>query len=69
MGNDAVCKVLIEQGAAVDLRNRALQTPLNLAAKCGSIAVLTLLIRKGGDVNCQDNQGKTPLHRYLLYVL
>lgn len=52
-------------------------TPVHAAASYGNIELLELLLKHGGDINVQDNEGDTPLHhceelkvvRYLVETL
>ena len=37
------------------------QTPVHVAAKCGRTSSLRLLLRKGGRLDVEDNEGMTPI--------
>ena len=37
------------------------QTPVHVAAKCGRASSLRLLLRKGGRLDLEDEDGKTPI--------
>jgi hypothetical protein len=37
------------------------QTPVHLAAKCGKATSLRLLLRKGGILDLEDDEGMTPI--------
>ena len=52
----------LEKGTKIDLRDKAMHTPLFYAASAGQINVVDLLISKGADVNAKDSRGgETPL--------
>ncbi|XP_065839111.1 delta-latroinsectotoxin-Lt1a-like [Oscarella lobularis] len=57
-----VIQQLIELGADVSVRNKNKQNALHMVAKSYSrdASVIDLLIKKGVDVTCQDQDGKTP---------
>ena len=38
-------------------------TPLHLAAGKGRHKVIILLLEKGANIHCKDNEGNTPLHK------
>jgi len=54
-------KLLILEGADVNMINRAGVTPLHFAADRGHKEVVQLLISKGADVNAVTKYGITPL--------
>uniref|UniRef100_A0A8C7D940 Tetratricopeptide repeat, ankyrin repeat and coiled-coil containing 2 n=1 Tax=Oncorhynchus kisutch TaxID=8019 RepID=A0A8C7D940_ONCKI len=56
-----VCRLLLEQGAAVGQPNRRGIVPLFSAVRQGHWQVLDLLLNHGADVNMADKQGRTPL--------
>jgi len=60
-GSEATVRTLLDQGAAVDSRNRLGDTPLNIAAKNGHTHLGLYLIERGADVNQKDLAGVTPL--------
>jgi ankyrin repeat protein len=52
----------LEKGTKIDVRDKAMHTPLFYAASAGQINVVDLLISKGADVNAKDIRGgETPL--------
>ena len=55
-------QLLIEHGADVTAKDKALSTPLHLASSQGSVKSVQLLIEHGADVAAQDESHKTPLH-------
>lgn len=55
-------KVLIEEGANVDARNKYGQTALHMAADYGQIELAELLVKNGANVNVRDRDGVTPLY-------
>lgn len=56
IGNEAVVKLLLEQGAECESRDKDGQTPLALAAKNGHEAVVKLLLEHGADINAQNGE-------------
>lgn len=74
-GNNSLhCAVLRGDGDAVLLESQIVEvnevnakgeTPLHLAARNksdGGVQLIEMLLLKGGDVNCQNKWGQTPLH-------
>jgi ankyrin repeat protein len=57
-----VIKVLMANGASVDVNSRNGERPLHGAAFNGQLEAARLLIEKGADVNAPDVTGQTPLH-------
>ena len=57
-----IFKILIENGADVNIKGNWGRTPLHLALKKGYTNLAKLLIEHGADVNATDNKGWTPLH-------
>ncbi|XP_061120786.1 protein TANC2 isoform X6 [Syngnathus typhle] len=56
-----VCRLLLEQGAAVGQSNRRGIVPLFSAVRQGHWQIVDLLLTHGADVNLADKQGRTPL--------
>nr|XP_056719316.1 protein TANC2 isoform X2 [Euleptes europaea] len=56
-----VCRLLLEQGAAVAQANRRGVVPLFSAVRQGHWQIVDLLLTHGADVNMADKQGRTPL--------
>uniref|UniRef100_A0A8C7DCA0 Tetratricopeptide repeat, ankyrin repeat and coiled-coil containing 2 n=1 Tax=Oncorhynchus kisutch TaxID=8019 RepID=A0A8C7DCA0_ONCKI len=56
-----VCRLLLEQGAAVGQPNRRGIVPLFSAVRQGHWQIVDLLLNHGADVNMADKQGRTPL--------
>jgi len=69
-------KLLISQGADVNVKDSAGQTPLNYAARKGHKEIVELLLANGADVNARDRMSKTPVehamggnHREIVQLL
>lgn len=63
-GADAVARVLVRAGAAVDAQDGAIQcTALHMAARRGNVAVAAVLLDLGADIDANDRRGDTPLRR------
>ncbi|CAJ1080091.1 protein TANC2 isoform X1 [Xyrichtys novacula] len=60
-GKLEVCRLLLEQGAAVAQPNRRGIVPLFSAVRQGHWQIVDLLLTHGADVNLPDKQGRTPL--------
>ncbi|XP_040605851.1 protein TANC2 isoform X6 [Mesocricetus auratus] len=56
-----VCRLLLEQGAAVAQPNRRGAVPLFSTVRQGHWQIVDLLLTHGADVNMADKQGRTPL--------
>ncbi|XP_076833191.1 ankyrin repeat and protein kinase domain-containing protein 1 [Brachyhypopomus gauderio] len=57
-----VCALLIQRGAAVDLGDNDLWTPLHFAAQAGDDRAVRLLLDAGATSDVRDGDGWTPLH-------
>ena len=60
-GHQGVVKLLLEKGAAVDLKNSDGETALCLAAYGGHEAVVKMLLEKGAAVDLNNSDGETAL--------
>ncbi|XP_072270712.1 protein TANC2 isoform X4 [Pyxicephalus adspersus] len=60
-GKLEVCRLLLEQGAAVSQPNRRGVVPIFSAVRQGHWQIVDLLLTHGADVNMADKQGRTPL--------
>ena len=60
-GDQAAVTRLLDEGAAIDSRNRIGDTPLISACKKGMTPLARTLIERGANVNQADVQGITPL--------
>ena len=60
-GRGSVAKVLIDNGADVNAKDRWGRTPLHYSLKKEDLDTAELLIAEGSDVNAKDNEGATPL--------
>lgn len=55
--------MLLEQDCLVNAQNKAMRTPLQLAAEHNRVDMIRLLSLHGANLNTQDKKGRTPLHR------
>jgi len=55
-------RLLLKEGADVDLRNADQRTPLHFAVQEGHEEIVSFLIANGADVNAKTTQGWTPVH-------
>lgn len=61
-GSAECTKLLLDAGAACEVKNARGQTPMHLAALSQSAETLETLINFGAKVSTEDNDGRTPLH-------
>lgn len=61
LGHINKVKSLIDQGADLESRDLAKNTPLHIACMVGDLEIAKLLIEKGADVNAINDNGFTPL--------
>ena len=59
--NIKIVKVLVQQGADINLNTERFGSALNVAAGVGAGGIAYLLIENGANLNSQDSEGKTPL--------
>ena len=57
---------LRKQGCFLDMVDAGMVTPLQLACRFGAFLVARVLVKGGASVNCQDVDGRSPLHWALL---
>ncbi len=62
-GDVAQTASLLDQGAAVDVRDELGRTPLMRAVMQSRLEVVRLLLDRGADPNAADNTGDTPLQQ------
>jgi ankyrin repeat protein len=60
-GNTGRVSGLLNEGAAINSRDRNGDSPLNLAASKGNEAMVDLLMKSGADINLANPAGVTPL--------
>lgn len=61
-GDSSLLEELLDD-AEIDTVNPSDETLLHVAAECGHLSVVELLIRKGARLDLQDVKGRTALHR------
>jgi adenylate kinase len=62
-GSEALVRLLLEHGAATEMRDAMDKTPLHEAVLSGNLAVVQTLLAHGANPNAQKKKGSTPLHR------
>ena len=55
-----IARMLIENGAMVNVKQQAGATPLHSAAQNGNLELLILLLENGAEINCRMEGGKLP---------
>lgn len=60
-GSETGVKILIENGANIEISDKQGRTPLYTACDSNQINVVKLLIKKGANVNKCDNEGRSPI--------
>ncbi|RMJ17989.1 hypothetical protein CDV36_002269 [Fusarium kuroshium] len=55
-------RLLLNAGAAVDIRDHTSNTPLHNAVTAESVEIVLLILRFGADVDARNRQGRAPLH-------
>lgn len=66
-GHETICKELLSYGANVDAATRSGKaTPLHRATTQKHVHIVELLLKANADVNKQDSDGLTPLHRAIM---
>ncbi|KAF5538515.1 ankyrin repeat [Fusarium mexicanum] len=59
-GMGEMARLLLENKANIEARNRENWTPMHMAARRGMKHVVELLLKEGGDAEALDNDGRTP---------
>jgi ankyrin repeat protein len=63
MGNIEACKILVEAGASVNATDQITgQSPLHIAARNASVAIIELLLLHDAVLDLNDVEGMTPIH-------
>jgi hypothetical protein len=62
-GDTMQTTALLDQGAALDVRDELGRTPLMRAILQGRLEVVRVLLARGADPNVADNAGRTPLQQ------
>jgi hypothetical protein len=61
-GHIEIARLLLQNGAEVNVRNNYGNTPLHIAASHGNVDILHLLVENGADLEAQDDHGSRALH-------
>ena len=61
-GHLLACRLLMQRGVPVDVRDDGLYTPLHYAAEAGHQELVVFLVGIGAAVDAVDKTGMTPLH-------
>ncbi|XP_051170463.1 ankyrin-3-like [Leptopilina boulardi] len=62
-----LAKILVQNGADVNIVNNDGETPLHKASKRGNIQLVEILLQNGANINAKDNRDITPLYVAILY--
>ena len=66
-GHLSICRLLIDKGAQVAVKDSAGWTPLHYAADQGRVDIVRLLCDRGADTKVRDCYGYAPLHRAVIH--
>jgi hypothetical protein len=61
-GHVEIARLLLQNGAEVNVRSNGGSTPLHCSAWNGHVDILHLLVENGADLEAQDNDGERALH-------
>lgn len=61
-GNVEIARILVENGADVNIKDRGGETPLHIASYYGKADMVRFLLENGAKVGARKNNGATPLH-------
>ena len=56
----------IRQDYQISILNKNLETPLHVACYKGETEIAILLIKRSKNLNLQDHEGNTPLHKSMI---
>ncbi|GLV60585.1 hypothetical protein KDH_74040 [Dictyobacter sp. S3.2.2.5] len=59
-GNVQVAQALLDCGAAIEVRDKQGDTPLQRAVKCGKTEMVSFLLSRGADANARGKGGLSP---------
>ena len=62
-----ICRLLIDRGARLDVKDRNGNTPLYYAAAQGRVEIVRLLCDRGADIEARINHGWRPLHYAVMF--
>jgi hypothetical protein len=62
-GHIEIARLLLQNGADVNVRSNGVSTPLHCSAWNGHVDILHLLVKNGADLEAQSNNGIRALHR------
>ncbi len=61
-GHVDIVRLLLDKGAALEVRDAQHRSPLSVAAQSGHAAVVRLCAERGAQLEITDERGRTPLH-------